>query len=136
MSIKLKAVGKERPRWSSKHKYTYTPKKTKKFEKLIADSFFVFMKKKGFKTIEGPAYVGLTVHDKVPVSWSKKNKIDALTGKVRPTKTPDSDNILKAVLDGLNKIAYVDDKQVVEFSFERWYAEVELIKIVVNEIVL
>ena len=35
------------------------------------------------------------------------------------TKKPDSDNIIKIVLDGLNKVAYHDDAQICKLSFEK-----------------
>ena len=39
-----------------------------------------------------------------------------LSGKMRPTMKPDNDNIAKSVLDALNGLAYVDDKQIVELK--------------------
>ena len=41
----------------------------------------------------------------------------------KPTKKPDVDNIIKVVLDGLNKTAYEDDKQVVKVSLEKIYTK-------------
>ena len=38
-----------------------------------------------------------------------------------PTKKPDLDNVLKAVLDGLNGIAFVDDSQVVNVCMAKHY---------------
>ena len=38
-------------------------------------------------------------------------------------QTPDIDNLIKAILDGLNKIAWVDDKQVVEVTARRYQAD-------------
>ena len=35
--------------------------------------------------------------------------------------TPDVDNILKIVLDGLNGVAYADDSQVVEAACRKHY---------------
>lgn len=47
---------------------------------------------------------------------------EALAGKLPPGK-PDIDNILKVVLDGLNGIAYKDDKQVVLTQCKKVYAD-------------
>lgn len=45
---------------------------------------------------------------------------EALAEKLPPGK-PDIDNILKVVLDGLNGIAYKDDKQVVLTQCKKFY---------------
>ena len=42
------------------------------------------------------------------------------TGLTR-SKKPDINNIIKAVLDGLNGVAYEDDKQVVEAIGRKYY---------------
>lgn len=44
-----------------------------------------------------------------------------LSGKMRPTMKPDNDNIAKSVLDALNGLAYVDDKQIVELKVNKYY---------------
>ena len=50
-------------------------------------------------------------------------------------KKPDSDNVAKIVLDSLNKIAYDDDKQVVELTvLKRWTFDNERIEFEVEEI--
>ena len=50
-------------------------------------------------------------------------------------KKPDADNIAKIVLDSLNKIAYEDDKQVVELTvIKRWTFDNERIEFEVEEI--
>ena len=41
----------------------------------------------------------------------------------RPLKKPDADNVVKVVLDALNKIAYYDDTQVVDLQIRRFYGE-------------
>jgi len=134
LTIPIKAVGKERPRFHPQFKYAYTPKKTKDFEAAIAAHFSVYMRKHGYITEEGPVCVDMTVYNRVPASWSKKKKQQALSGKLRPVRTPDGDNILKAVLDGLNGVAYVDDKQVVQFHFNRLYNDKDLINIKISEL--
>lgn len=46
-----------------------------------------------------------------------------LDGELLPSKKPDIDNIVKAVLDALNKVAYRDDTQVVELQVRKQYSE-------------
>ena len=38
-----------------------------------------------------------------PQSWSKKKQKMALSGEVKPTTSPDIDNYLKSVLDGMQR---------------------------------
>ena len=39
-----------------------------------------------------------------------------LNGELLPAKKPDIDNIVKAVLDALNEVAYRDDTQAVSYT--------------------
>lgn len=57
----------------------------------------------------------------IPKGASKKRKAAMLTGDVRPTKKPDADNVLKAVADALNDIAYRDDTQLVDCIVHKYY---------------
>lgn len=41
---------------------------------------------------------------------------------IRPTKKPDTDNVLKVIADSLNQIAYKDDAQVVDASVRKFYS--------------
>ena len=45
-----------------------------------------------------------------------------LAGTVKPTKRPDLDNFLKAVVDGCNGILFRDDAQVTKIIVEKIYA--------------
>lgn len=58
----------------------------------------------------------------VAQSWSKRKRADALAGTIRPCTTPDADNILK-VMDGLNNIVWVDDRQIVDATVRKLYSE-------------
>ena len=71
---------------------------------------------------------------KIPKSTSKKQKERMLTGEIRPTKKPDMDNIVKAVADALNGIAYEDDKQIIECSIKKYYTEKERIEVEIENI--
>ena len=54
---------------------------------------------------------------------SKVRRTAMLNGELLPAKKPDIDNIVKAVLDALNEVAYRDDTQVVELQVRKQYSE-------------
>lgn len=119
-TVKGKVRGKARPRFYNGH--AVTPKETKDYEATIA---YEYLHAKG-KLTERPIEVSIIVRLAVPKSESISRqtlKIQSL----RPTKKPDIDNIAKVVLDALNGVAYVDDKQVVELRVsKRWSFDEEL----------
>lgn len=119
--INGKPQGKQRPRFSRISKTVYTPTKTAKYEKQIAKAYT----DSGGKCIPADCYVSVNVSAffPVPKSYSKKKREDCLERRLRPDKKPDMDNILKVVLDGLNRVAYEDDKQVVELIGRKYYTE-------------
>ena len=104
-----KAVGKERPNVTNRG--TFTPEKTVGYEKRIAD----IAKQQKVRMTKAAVIVVITVERKMPKSWSKKEKLDGTLHAA----VPDLDNVAKCVLDGLNNIAWKDDKQVVHLTIER-----------------
>lgn len=118
-------VGKSRPRFTRIGGYvrTYTPKKTHDYESLIKESYTG-------KKYEGALKIGINAYFKIPVSYTKKKKIE-LPGKVYMMK-PDIDNIAKSVLDGLNGTAWSDDTQVVEMNITKHYATDDVEKLVIT----
>lgn len=125
--------GKARPRFSQKSGTVYTPAKTAKYEKLIRKAFLAA----GGKAIPSDCYVGITVdaYFQIPKSYTKGKRLSCQHNINRPDKKPDIDNILKIVLDGLNGVAYADDKQVVEVICRKWYSQsTGFLKISVREV--
>lgn len=55
-------------------------------------------------------------------------------GIEQATKKPDADNIAKAVLDGLNGVAFVDDSQVVALMVKKTYGLTPKVKVRIKEI--
>lgn len=98
----------------------YTPAKTAEYEQLVAVYASAVMKKAPL--LEHPVRLCLTIYCKVPGTWSKKRRADALAGIERPEKKPDIDNIIKAVADGMNGVVWVDDSQIVELACSKHYA--------------
>lgn len=65
-------------------------------------------------------------------SWSKKRRAAAI-GQCH-TQKPDADNLLKAVKDGLNRIAWRDDQQVAIVTARKVWGEVAETIITVSEV--
>lgn len=97
-----------------------TPDKTVVYENLIKIEYQQQTGRHRFPDdamleMEIEAYFG------IPKGASKKRKAAMLTGDIRPTKKPDADNVLKAVADALNDIAYRDDTQLVDCIVHKYY---------------
>ena len=112
-----KPHGKERPRVINGH--AYTPEKTKAFEQAVAWAY----KAAGGKLFEGPVEVNATAFYDIPKNTSKKSRELMERGIILPMKKPDVDNVVKAVLDALNGIAYKDDNQVVRETGTKFYGK-------------
>ena len=118
IEINARPIPKARPRLS---KFAvYTPKKTADYEKLIAYEW-----KRRYKNLILKNAVKLDL-----LFCFKKAKS---CKKDYHTQRPDIDNLEKAILDGLNKIAFVDDCQVVEMKSQKVFSDVDKIVITVTE---
>ena len=114
--------GKGRPRFVRRGNFvkTYTDAKTVGYE----DQVRIYARQamgssEPLKTaLEAFIYVKLPV----PQSYSKKRTEACLSGLERPCKKPDLDNIIKAMMDGMNKIVYDDDVQVISIQAIKRYA--------------
>lgn len=118
----LKAIGKGRPRFNFYTKTTYTPEKTRIYEKRIREEFW---KQYSLSDCyqEEPIECRIRALYSIPKSYSKRKKLD-LIGKPYEHK-PDCDNIAKAILDALNNLAYRDDNQIIKLSVEKFYTDEE-----------
>lgn len=94
MRIEAVPVAKERPRFT-KYGGSYTPKKTADFEKVVAESW---REQIGETLIDSPVHVFMNF------------------GVVNMNK--DLDNLCKTILDGLNKVAWTDDRLV--YKLDAW----------------
>lgn len=124
-------VGKQRPRFNGRTRTTYTPRKTKHYETLIRKAY----EDTGGSMLDGYISLSLDVYFAIPKSYTKVKRLACEHNINRPDKKPDIDNILKAVLDALNKVAYEDDKQVIEVICRKWYSQsTGFLKISVREV--
>ena len=129
-----KIKGKDRPRYRRIGRFvsTYTPKATKTFEQDISSQFIEQCGIVSDEYKDCEVIIHLVVGTAMPKSWSKKRK-DQMRGKGNVSK-PDADNIVKAIFDGLNGIAYKDDCQITNFSISKKWADENYIKGSVNYI--
>lgn len=118
LTIQGKVQAKQRPRFNGK--FTYTPSQTKNYENWVKLSFI--NQYPNFKPFENSLNAKITAYYEIPKSVSKKKREQMMLGEIRPTIKPDLDNIAKSILDALNGLAYIDDKQVVDLIVEKYYA--------------
>ena len=126
-TIHTAPVSKQRPRLG-KGGCVYTPSKTKVFENIVALSY-------GNRPSFDDKYIRIRIKFKfeIPKSYSKKKRLEAIEGKIRPTKA-DIDNYIKAVLDGLNKKAWKDDRYIIGILAEKEYSEKSCIEVSIETV--
>lgn len=123
--------GKARPRVNTYTCQVYTPNNTKDYEELVKQYFKI--KYPRYVPIENRVLVKIMAYFKIPKTITKKDKELIQEGKLSPTKKPDIDNIVKIILDALNKMAFKDDNQITKLEVEKLYGEEEKILVRVEE---
>ena len=121
-------VPKSRPRFNTNTGRAFTDDKTRIFENIVSLAY-------GARYYFDDEYIRIKMKFKfeVPKSYSKKKRIEALEGKIRPTKA-DIDNYIKSVLDGLNKKAFKDDRYVYAVLAEKEYSEESGIEVIIESV--
>ena len=129
--IKEKAIGKQRPRYSSRTHRMYTPTKTSTFEEKVK---WAFKSKYNVETelSTNPFKAKIIAVFEPTKSLSQKKKEELLYSEY--TKKPDADNIAKIILDSLNGLAYKDDNQVAELLVLKQYGDLNRIIVELEEI--
>lgn len=109
-----KIKSKQRPRFGKGK--VFTPTDTINYENWIKTCY----QQQGGQHLEGNIKVSIIACFAVPKSMSKKDRAKVPTMEIRPLKM-DADNIAKIILDGLNGVAYKDDRQVAEIEVKKYY---------------
>lgn len=117
-------VGKQRVRAAFGQKRLYTPNKTINYESFVKHCYYGFP-----HFCERIVGMELHIYLPIPASVSKKKKQLMIDKKILPGKKPDTSNVLKSVEDGLNGVAYDDDKQICEHHLYRWYGETPRVEV-------
>jgi Holliday junction resolvase RusA-like endonuclease len=113
-------IGKGRPRFT-KVGHTYTPQKTKEYERRIHAAAWAEMAKHDIEMTDRPIAIKIIAFMDIPKSWSKIKRLKAEYGALRPTGKPDIDNIAKIACDGLQGTIFKSDAQVVSLNVKKTY---------------
>lgn len=104
----------------------YTPAATVAFESVVRQVAVEHFP----APLAGPVQVTVVATFAPAESWSAKKRA-AHIGRPHCQK-PDLDNCLKAILDGLNRIAFADDSQVYHIIALKHWGDVEQTVVTVN----
>ena len=124
--IPITPVAKGRPRFCVRGKFVsaYTDKKTREYEKNVLSESLSYAPK---RPLTGAISATMVFYMTRPKSLAKSVK--------HHVKKADLDNLIKAILDPLNKVFFNDDSQIIHISASKCYATDKVgISIVLQEI--
>jgi len=113
----------ERPRFSRRGKKVVTHDATKSrdfkdFVKLVA------WQNKPSELITEPIKLKADIYLMPPKKYHTGPKRALIaSGELRPTTKPDLDNLIKGIKDGMSKVIWHDDAQIVEMTVCKYYSE-------------
>lgn len=122
-------LAKQRPRFGQGN--VHTASRTRAYETALAWEGKRAMV--GRKPLIGALKVTVHAWMPIPKSWNSEQRSDAVGGDVRPVTGIDWDNIGKS-LDGLNKIVWLDDAQIVDGRVIKYYSHKPRLEIEIEEI--
>lgn len=123
--------GQGRPRFTRTGR-AYKADKDREYERSIRAAYLEWHRDK--RPIDGPFRVSVEVWMQVPRTASRNKREDMLIDRIRPTVKPDLDNVVKAVLDALNGIAYTDDKALVQIEAKKLYCACSGLYVVISPV--
>lgn len=123
-----KPHGKDRPRFT-KHGGAYSTDTTVKYELLVGTMY----RSAGGREIEKGIPIQVHISAVYPIPKKSKLQMQMMRdNQIRPTGKPDIDNVVKIILDGLNRCAWHDDSQVVDVSAEKLYGDTPCVNVTVE----
>lgn len=109
--INARPQPKERSR-STRSGHHYTPKRTVNFEMTVAAEFK--LQHPFHKILTGPVGIFVDIQFRRPKTVAKG---------YWHTGPGDADNIIKSISDGLNKVAWLDDRQVADLHAKKHWGD-------------
>lgn len=95
------------------------PPKSRAYKELVK---LVAWQNKPQEPLQGALKLEVDVYLMPPKKYHTKPKQALIaSGELRPTTKPDTDNLVKGIKDGMSKIIWVDDAQIVELVVRKFY---------------
>ena len=118
------------------HVHTYDPEKSRSYKQLVRFWVTQHLKKiEGFKPYENALCVDVTFYRHIPSSWSRKKRMEADSGIIRPVTRPDCGNYEKGFYDALTGIVWVDDSIITDKNVRKRYtADLARIELKITEV--
>lgn len=113
-----------RPRFMRQTGIAYTSPKSRRFKKEFSELVEHLWRVKRYPVLDGP----LEAKINFLIAKPKSTKRDF------PTVKPDIDNYLKAVLDAMNGICYVDDSRIISIYGKKLYGPSGSIEVTLSKI--
>lgn len=124
-----KPFGQKRPRAVRMGKFIrmYSPQENISYKQNVVEAYLqarrdtkLSLDTKDTTYGKKPLVIEIQAFFKKPKLTKKQEALNLIEDKF-PTKKPDTDNIAKAILDGLNGVAYDDDASVVRLTVDKFY---------------
>lgn len=114
----------------SGHTVLYDPAKSRDFKQYVK---LVASQHKPQELITGPVHLEMTFYQPTPKKYHTKPKQELIAaGILLPTTKPDVDNLAKGVKDGLTKIIWQDDSQVVSMLVRKLYSMTPRVEVLIR----
>ena len=130
LTIPGEPVAKGRPRMT-RAGHAYTPAKTRQYEAAVRA---LALSEIGAIALEGPLSVHIICSYRIPPSWTKARQKRAQDGTEHMITKPDIDNACKAVIDAINGVFWVDDRQIVRLTVDKLYSRIPAVTVTVREL--
>lgn len=114
--------GQGRPRTTARRGFAsvYKDPKSRRYEASVTAVARAVMGDQS--PMQGPLSLSLRFRLPIPASASKKLRAAMAAGEIAPTTKPDLSNLQKAIEDGMNKVVFLDDSQIVRAFTTKVYA--------------
>ena len=111
-----------RPRFS-RNGHTYSPQRSADYRQWVRLNMVNHVRKYMQKPLEKAVLLDITFYLGIPTSWSKKKRMEAAQGQIRPTgkRSGDLDNLVKMIQDAGNGILWADDSIITDLKTRKRY---------------